>query len=472
MAVLSEQLIARIAEILTRYSMLSGVHRLGVAVSGGADSVVLLHALCRLAEQFQVEPVVLHVNHHLRGAESDGDEQFVRELARSLHLECLVEQAPIAAGNLEQAARDARRSFFMRLTHKEHAIERVALGHTSSDQAETVLFRLLRGSGLAGLAGMQFSDGRSLIRPLLTTNRAEVRDWARSEGLSWREDSSNADSRFARNRLRKDLMPALAVQFNPNLERTLATTALLAQAEEEYWAETITPICRELTSKSHFGLVLDVRALDRLHLAVQRRVIRRTLSEVRGDLRGLDAQHIQAVLALCRTEQGHDRVLIPGADALRSFDQLLLTTPGTLSGEKRHYKRELISGVELHLPFQAGFLCVSPINSELPNCVNFKGDQESSVEVAYLDGEALARHGSLFARNWEPGDQILRFGHQSAEKVKSLFQEHRVVLWERRHWPVVVSGEEIVWVRGFGTAAAFQGSEENPETVQIGYRAE
>jgi tRNA(Ile)-lysidine synthase len=412
------------------------------------------------------------VNHQLRGAESDADEQFVRELARSLDLECLVEQAPIQAGNLEQAARDARRAFFFRLMHTEHIIDRIALGHTASDQAETVLFRLLRGSGLAGLAGMQLSDANDLIRPLLTTSRAEVRDWARAESLAWREDSSNADLRFARNRLRNELMPALAENFNVNLERTLATTALLARAEEDYWADAIEPICRELTSETHFGLVLNVRALNHLHVAIQRRVMRRTLWRVRGNLRSVDAQHIEAVLALCRSEQGHDRVLIPGADALRSFDRLLLTTPGTLSGEKRHYKRELILGVEVHLPFHSGLLCISPLNAEAPNCVNFKKEQESAVEVAYLHREALARHGSLFARNWEPGDQILRPGHQSAEKVKSLFQEHRVVLWERRHWPVVVSGEEIVWVRGFGTAAAFQGSEENRDAVRITYRAE
>jgi tRNA(Ile)-lysidine synthase len=215
-----------------------------------------------------------------------------------------------------------------------------------------------------------------------------------------------------------------------------------------------------------------VGALNALHVAVQRRVIRQTLRVLRRDLRGLDAEHIEAVLVLCRSEQGHDRVLIPGADILRSFDQLLFTRPGTLGGEKRHYKTELITGVELRLPFNAGVLCVSDVNSESQNCVNFKEDQESSVEVAYLDGEALARHGSLLARNWEPGDQILRPGHQSAEKVKSLFQEHRVVLWERRHWPVVVSGDEVVWVRGFGAAASFQLSQRSRRAVRITYRAE
>ena len=147
MSVLTGTLPERVAEIIPRYNMLPQSGRVGVAVSGGADSVALLHILHGLWNDL----VVLHVNHHLRGEESDGDEAFVRKLAESLGLEILVEHAIPGAGNLEQEARRARRAFFLRCH-----LERVALGHTRSDQAETVLFRLLRGSGLTGLAGMRY----------------------------------------------------------------------------------------------------------------------------------------------------------------------------------------------------------------------------------------------------------------------------------------------------------------------------
>jgi tRNA(Ile)-lysidine synthase len=219
-------------------------------------------------------------------------------------------------------------------------------------------------------------------------------------------------------------------------------------------------------------LVIAVAELAKLHLAIQRRVIRRALFALRGDLRGLDLHHIEAILALCESEQGHDRVLIPGADALRSFDQLLLAAPGALSARGRHYRRELIFGQDCELPHWAGSICVNWASPEAQFYVNFKEDQELS-EVVDLDGHQIAvadRPGSLAVRNWEPGDQLHRAGHQGAEKIKSLFQEYRVPLWQRRHWPVMVLGDEIVWARQFGCAHKFKRSEESRCVVRITFR--
>ena len=455
MSVLAGTLPERVAEIIPRYSMLPPDGRVGVAVSGGADSVALLHILRR----FWDELVVLHVNHHLRGEESDGDEAFVRELAQSLGLEIIVEHAIPGAGNLEQEARRARRDFFLRCR-----LERVALGHTRSDQAETVLFRLLRGSGLTGLAGMRYVTGEGFIRPLLTTSREEVRRWAREEGLKWREDSSNTDLAFSRNRLRHETLPQLTGAFNPNLEAILAGTADLAQTEEAYWNEQVERLYPQITKRNQLGSFFQIDQLSGLHLALQRRLIRRAFQAVRGDLAGIDLPHVEAVLHLCGSRQGHDRVLVPGVDALRSFDQLLLSRPGTLGGQARNYRLALKPGGKYELPFEAGFLTLDSF------CANFKKEQDLEGEVSDLDADVLAGE-TLSVRNWRPGDELHRLGHKAAEKVKSLFQVYRVPLWERRHWPVVVAGEEIVWTRQFGGAARFGVSGENRGIVRLAYHA-
>jgi tRNA(Ile)-lysidine synthase len=481
MAMLSANLVDRVGEIISRYSMLSAGDRVGAGVSGGADSVALLHILQRL--KFRV--TVLHVNHQLRGPESDADESFVRALADSLGLEVVVEQAPIQHGNLEQEARLARRRFFKRCL-ESHGFNKVALGHTRSDQAETVLFRFLRGSGLAGLAGMRMVTTHGLIRPLLTTSREDVRSWAAAEGIEWREDSSNADLRFKRNRLRNEVIPALAHEFNPNLEAVLSGTAELAGDEEDYWTEQVEAIYRQITKRTpicahnehqtpcglHLGSFFQISALLNLHVAVQRRVIRRALIDVRGDLRSIDMRHVDAILAICGSRHGHDRVIVPGVDAFRSFDTLLLAPVGELNSTPRHYQLELKLEENLELPFRVGRIIVSRARTGPQNCVNFKKEQQFPVEVVDLDGEALTAEGvALRVRNWEPGDELHRPGHQGAEKVKSLFQEHKVLLWERRDWPVVVAGDEIVWVRRFGAAAKFSAVSVGRESIRLSYYA-
>jgi tRNA(Ile)-lysidine synthase len=469
MAVLTVTLVDRVQEILTRYNMLSPRGRIGVAVSGGADSVTLLYLLHQLRSRFATDLMVLHVNHELRGAESDGDEAFVRELAAKLELPIVVASGLPAPGNLEQEARRIRREFFL-AGRRTHGLQSVALGHTRSDQAETVLFRLLRGSGLAGLAGMHPITSDGLIRPLLTVSRVEVREWAHAQGITWREDSSNLDPGFARNSLRLDILPALADTYNQNLEAVLAGTAGIAQAEEDYWNEQIETVYQKIARLTHLGLRFEISLINSLHTAVQRRLVRRAIAEIKGDLRSIDLQHVDAVLALCRSAQGHDRVLIPGIDALRSFAELLLTQPGTLSGQARGYSMPMKAGERCLLPHHMGSIYVRWVKPPAENCANFKGEEHSGQEEVDLDGDVVAPDGmldSLTLRNWEPGDEMLRPGHKTADKLKSLFQENRILLWERRHWPVAIVGNEIVWAGRFGPAMKFKASQASQRILRL-----
>jgi tRNA(Ile)-lysidine synthase len=474
MLLLAEDLVERVRKIIPRYSMLAPGDRVGVAVSGGADSVVLLHILHRLISEFAIHLTVLHVNHCLRGNESDEDEQFVREMAGTFGLQFIGTRKAPGPGNLEQEARRARREFF-RTCREQHGIQKIALGHTRSDQAETVLYRFLRGSGTAGLAGMRAVTEDGLIRPLLDSSRTEVRAWAAREGILWREDSSNANEGFARNLLRNQVMPALTRDFNPNLEGILAGTAEVAAAEEAYWNEQIEPICRKILRRCDLGVVLPVNEIAGKDRAVQRRLVRRAVEELRGDLRSIDLRHIDAITELCHSQQGHDRVLIPGVDAMRSFGVLLLARPGELNASPRNYCVDITWDKRVELPFGAGIFELVTLNSNSQNCVNFKEESQfPNREVADLDFDALMGQGTatrLQVRNWRPGDELLRAGHQRPEKIKSLFQEFQVLLWRRRHWPVAVANEEIVWARGFGAAARYLAKAETRRVLRICYRA-
>ena len=228
-------MLERVAATISRYSMLAPGARVIVAVSGGPDSVCLLHVLRELKVRVTG---VAHVNHKLRGEASEEDERFVAGMAREMGLQFHSTVAVCSEGNLEQTARRARREFFHDLIRRGLA-DRIALGHTRDDQAETVLFRMLRGSGLAGLAGILPVTAEGLIRPLLGVTRGEVETFLRERGILWREDASNREPRFARNRIRHELLPQLKQDWNPRLTEALAHLADLAYEEERWWAAEI-----------------------------------------------------------------------------------------------------------------------------------------------------------------------------------------------------------------------------------------
>jgi tRNA(Ile)-lysidine synthase len=367
--------------------------------------------------------VVLHVNHGLRGQESDGDERFVRDLADRLRIECLVLREATGNGNLEQAARVVRYRWFRELI-ESRVVERVAVGHTLSDQAETVLFRFLRGSGTAGLAGIRPVTQDKVFRPLLGVTREAVRESLLSRGISWREDSSNESPGYARNRIRTELLPQLEREWNPELTRSLGHMAEWALAEEKYWAGRM----KKLSAKYFLGdgVLVWPRGLG---TAVERRLVRYAIESVKGDLRQIEFGHVEAVRGM-----RSGKLSLPGVEVERSFEWVRFVKAGTK-------ERDVLDGVGLEL-LAAG-------------SVYNKGEHQ-------LDWGSLS--GPLRLRRWQPGDRYRRVGRPKEERLKLLFQKARVPAWERRSWPVLICGDRIVWTREFGVAA---GSERTENTQMV-----
>jgi tRNA(Ile)-lysidine synthase len=445
-----------VAASVKQYGMFAPGQRVGVAVSGGADSVCLLLVLNELAPGLNLSLSLLHFNHQMRGSESDADEAYVRDLAARIGLELRSTRADVGkialetGDNLEQAARRLRREFFLGFL-RDGVLDRVALGHTRSDQAETVLFRFLRGSGTAGLAGMLPVTHEGLVRPLIGIEREEVEHYLRDRGVTWREDASNRDRRFARNRIRHDLFPALECE-NPALSGTLARLAGVARDEEDYWeAEIERQVAGRLVSKPP-AILFRTDWLGGLHPAVARRVVRRAIRAVRGSLRSIDVEHVERIVELTATREGSARLQVPGVDVFRSFDWVRLAPLRTGPPEERDYELPApVPGV-VRLPQGRGSLSLELVERKLQ--LGQGAPEDGSVynkEGNELDWGRIS--GTLQVRNWRPGDRYRPVGHACETKIKLLFQDARVPLWERRGWPVIVSGESIVWVARFGPAA-------------------
>ncbi|HET7442992.1 MAG TPA: tRNA lysidine(34) synthetase TilS, partial [Terriglobales bacterium] len=247
-------LILRVLEYVRRRELLRPGERVGVAVSGGCDSVALLRILLELRRELGIVITVVHFNHKLRGPESDSDQEYVEQLARDYRLEFrsssadVRKHAEVEGISIETAARELRRDFFSELIGRktsggtaELVLGKIATGHTLDDQAETVLMRVVRGTGGRGLAGIhpraEMEEGGVLVRPLLSTRRRELEQYLAAIGQQWKDDSTNAELKFTRNRMRHVVLPVLEREFNPAIVERLGELAEIAQAEEDYWQE-------------------------------------------------------------------------------------------------------------------------------------------------------------------------------------------------------------------------------------------
>ena len=412
-----DQVIDSIRKTIARYEMLPANCRVIAAVSGGADSVCLVHILREIGANLSG---LAHFNHQLRGAASDEDERFVSEMASRMDLPFFRASAQLS-GNLEQAARRARMEFFRGLVH-DGAADRIALGHTRDDQAETVLFRILRGSGLAGLAGIHPVNG-PFIRPLIEVTREQVEQYLGSRGTAWREDTTNRELRFARNRIRHELLPELEREWNPQIRGALAHLADLAFEEERWWS-------------GQPGLNGEFRAseLAAMPRAIARRAIRRTIAAAKGDLRGIEFEHVERILELASRASGDGRLLLPGVAVTRSFDRMRVERP-----EIRNRSEPVMVTVPgvYPAPDGAGEIRFEIAETQSPRCANLR------VELAA---------SSMDLRAWRPGDHYHPVGRSRDQKLKEMFQSARIPSWRRQSWPIVECAGKIVWARGFGAA--------------------
>jgi tRNA(Ile)-lysidine synthase len=424
--------------------------RIGVAVSGGADSVCLLYLLRELAERVQLTLAVVHLNHNLRGAEGDEDAEFVRGLARSLALPFHLESIDVRAlcPNVEQAGRQARQAFFSRL-RSSSVVDRIATAHTRSDQAETVLYRLLRGSGTAGLSGILPVTAEGVVRPLIDCTRDQVQDYLVTRGLPWREDRTNAELVFIRNRIRHHLLPEIEREYSPAAVHILGATAEVARDEEDYWASITRSLAARLFITRRDAVLIQVPDVRDLHLALARRLIRLAIREVKGDLLSIDIDHVERILALTASSEGHGRVQAPGIDVFRSFDWLRIARPRVGSRFDHDYCFDVGPDRLQRFPIGSDHAIYLEVLEDTDLPLSREGYNGT---VSEFDRDLLP--DQLELRNWHPGDEFQPPG-RSKRKVKELFQEARIPIWERHGWPLITGGNETIWTRQFGAALQF-----------------
>jgi len=524
------ELAERVAVHIRRDELLRAGDRLGVAVSGGIDSVALLRILLELRQELGIVLSVVHFNHKLRASESEADQEFVAGLAREheLHFHAAsgdVEQlAADEHSGLEAAARELRYGFFRQLLEADEADEtepqsdgppnatsesnplpnshlnKIATGHTLDDQAETVLMRLIRGTGLRGLGAIhpriliEQEDGEShgeIIRPLLGIRRRELEKYLADTKQPWREDSTNADAKFTRNRVRSLVLPLLEREFNPTVVENFAELAEIARDEEDYWENEISgwlgtvvqwsepawtrevqdisfvqiepagggldeclPIDLSLRSRIAAAPWLVMNAsVSRPWLLTEPRAVQRRVIKAIGEQSGipLEFKHIEEILRFAAEDgpPGKELSLPLNWKIRREPESMIFVTPDLRRNQ------DPIPDYEYNLPipgrvfaFEAGGIIEAlRIAPEQPAEYN----PQQLLRADLLRADLLP--AQLIVRNWRPGDRFFPAHTKSPKKIKELLQEKHVPQPERRLWPVVVSGNEIIWMRDFPVPA-------------------
>ena len=437
----------RLLNTICKQDFIKPGDRVGVAVSGGADSVGLLLLLLDLRADLGIVLSVVHVNHKLRRSESDEDEAFVAQLAKAHGLELHARAAPLSnqESGVEATARALRYDFFRQLAVDRH-LTKVATAHTLEDQAETVLMRMLRGTGIRGLAGIHprllLQDGGEIVRPLLTFRRSEVEAFLRERGQSWREDSSNRELTFLRNRVRHRLLALLEEEFGAAASHNLADLADIARAEEEHW-ETGHPETRVIEKAGPFAL----DSLSPLSLAAQRRLISDWLetNSVTPSFRW-----IEQLRDLASGPAGKAMEL-PGGKRARRTQRELCIEP--VENETPDYAYRLpvpgqIDVPELAMHVEASIVDPEHVPVTVPLAVPIY-DRQSLLDPALVPAQ-------LVLRNWRPGDRYWPAFTREEKKVKELLNDRHIVGSAKQLWPVAeAENGELVWMRDFAAPTKF-----------------
>ncbi len=432
-------ILKKVKQTIKKHSMLKGGERVLVGLSGGPDSVSLLHILSELREEWRLSLDALYVDHGLRPEKTPAEIDFCAELTERLNISFSVKKVDVREFSdrenlgIQEAARHLRY-----LAFEEHAFQteadRIATGHNAGDQAETLVMRLLRGSGPRGLSGIPPVRG-PLIRPLIMVERHEIEEYLDRKGIRFIIDTSNLKQDYLRNRLRHEVMPLLK-KYNPNLTETLCRTAKILREENEYMEIAVTKsLMRLISRKTDEKIELFISPLENMERVILRRALIRAVEETRG-LRGIGLEHIEEIISLIRTGSSGSRIYLPGGvRVIKDYSTLIITsaTPRKLGEHVLQVPGETVLK-------EAGLVLISSVGDDSTS----RGD--GKTEAAF-DFDILRFPLKVRAR--QAGDFFYPSGFGKRKKLQDYFVDEKVPRDMRDSVPLLLCGDDIIWVVGY-----------------------
>ncbi|MEE9398729.1 MAG: tRNA lysidine(34) synthetase TilS [Dehalococcoidales bacterium] len=461
----------RVLNLIQEQHLISG-QQLVVAVSGGPDSVCLLHILVKLQEKLGIRLHVAHLNHQLRGAEAEADAGYVSELARELDLPATVEPSDVRAYqtrhrlSLEEAAREVRYAFLARVAQSIGA-DRIAVGHTVDDHIETILMHLVRGTGTRGLRGLQPSsqwlpsDRRlAIIRPLLPLSREETAEYCHRHRLKPRIDTSNLSLSPLRNRIRQQLLPLLR-NYNPQVADALLRTALIASDDLAFLDKEVDRLWSKTAREQKNTIILDKESFGQLPAALQRHLLRHSIQKLLGNLKDIETRHIEGILSSLDKPAGKRISLPEGLTFSIEYDRYLL---GADSAALAPFPI-LDSEFDLKMP---GTTRLPGWRIEAVTISRGKMEERDDDLIACFD---LAKAGhKLTVRHRQPGDRFQPLGMSQPKKLNEFMIDSKIPRAWRGRVPIVCSARHIIWVVGWRIDERVKVSQDTKQVLRLEFK--
>ncbi|WP_032123603.1 tRNA lysidine(34) synthetase TilS [Clostridium amazonitimonense] len=454
----------KILEYISKHSMIDRGDKILVALSGGPDSVCLLHILYSLKQELNIEIYAAHINHQLRGHESDEDEVYVKNICKNLGIECFVKRYDIntiakeKGISSEMAGREVRYDFFKDLKEKLN-INKVALAHNANDQAETILMRIMRGTGIEGLTGIRPIRDDVYIRPILILSRGEIEEYCEINNLHPRIDKTNNEPIYARNKVRLELIPYIKENFNEDIINTLNRFSELMAKDSEYLDQlAYNKFNEHIEINSEESIVIHKEAFNEQDSIITR-IIRLAIEKLEGTLNNVEMTHIYSIISLGKQGTGKRISLPRGVIAENIYDDVVIKKEvrqdtkckelAFLINLESYSKEALKDGFSINIPELRICLGIKLLCKN-DNKLNLNG----KYNIKYFDFDKIK--GNLSIRYRKEGDRFIPYGMRGSKKLKDIFIDSKVPREERDNIPLICFGEHIAWIVGYKVSDTFK----------------
>lgn len=455
-----ERLLHKVKETINKYNMIEKGDRILVAVSGGPDSVTLLHVLNMLKDELNISLVIAHVNHMLRDKESDGDEEYVKGLGNKFNIHvntCRVDVDKYAREkgvSTEVAGREIRYDFFREVSIKE-GCNKVAVAHNANDQVETFMMRLFRGSGIYGLRGID-AVRDNIIRPLIDVDRSSIEKFCEEMNVETRLDATNLENIYSRNKIRLDVLPYISENFNKDIVRTIMRTIDSFTIDNDYLEEQSYISYKKYAKNLGDKIVIDKEAFT-LHKAVLSRLIRNVMKDLLGNIKEIEKKHIDEIILIQSGETGKELILPRRIKATNNYGDIVIQIDNK-NNEFINFEKDInISGTTYIEELDITIEC------EVTNKKNINKFSNNYL-IKYFDYDKIKK---VTIRNRRDGDYFTPLGMKGRKKLKDLFINEKIDKSKRSKIPLILFDNEIAWIVGLRISEKFKITEETKRILII-----